>query len=550
MPFERHRRRGCGGTAAGVRLRAAQAAGLAFQFPYRFTHSAQRFLALASGDHLVAAKGFHGCAKPGDCRFHREPGTLLRQPFVAVGLANDGRFPAIAEIPLYHAADASLVAIEFDLRDACSDSAGVGRSLAGMAAAFAGAFDLFACGFRLFQAPFANGLCPLDLHHGAFDDALHLFLAQFHFLFDLLAHRLDLGFGHRRAVAAPALADDVALSGLLVHVHGDVFGIRVHAFDGRRSRRLRRSGRERYLRRLRSGGRFGSLRRFGLRIGDGGGERQRQRSSGDGGNAKPAPAAGNFGHGEAPQTVNDRFLAKHRASHGGRQSQMVPGRETGNHTGIGCSFWLRTASHDARIARRLLIPAHRSPAPPGERIEPVQRQQRLRRNVGHEIEPAMVRKLVRNRHVAGGNVVMRHELWRQGNHLVHYAESDGPGNGGRFHQSHLSGIAHRHAAGQQIAPHGHVFTDPPAQEDHRAADPQREQQIGHHDAHFGRQGGGRHGCTVRGRIGNDHHQRLARGRRGGTGFRRHPGGQHDGRHHEPQERQRPQGIGDLRPAPA
>ena len=181
--------------------------------------------------------------------------------------------------------------------------------------------------------------------------------------------------------------------------------------------------------------------------------------------------------------MNDRFLAEHRTSHGSRQGKVFTRSKAGDHPRIGSPFRPRTASDDARIARCLLIPAHRSPAPPGERIEPVQGQQRLRRQVGNEIVAAMVRKLMRNRHVAGLYVVIGHEGRRQGHHLVGNAESHGAGNSGRFHQPHLARIPYRNTVFQQLTAHLHVIANTPADEYQRATYPKRQQQVRYSKAH-------------------------------------------------------------------
>ena len=83
----------------------------------------------------------------------------------------------------------------------------------------------------------------------------------------------------------------------------------------------------------------------------------------------------------------------------------------------------------------------------------------------------MVRKFVRNGHIACCNVVMRHEFRRQGHHLVGNAESNGSGDGGRFHQPHLARLAHGARVFQKALPHLEVFAHAPAQEHQRAADP-------------------------------------------------------------------------------
>ena len=444
-------------------------------------------------------------------------------------------------LPLAHfAVDDHVIAVlaaDVDLRPAAT-AVGPGHAVTGRSTGFTGgAHGDFDGAFDVLVQPFEAGQLGFDLRHHGF----HLGFA--HLVFAIAVDAAHDAVFCAFAIGILAIADDPHFD----PVFGFDLGIPVlaaAAFDADHAALAVSVGIDGFDHAL-------VLRGFGLGVGDRGGQRQGQRGGGDRRDAETASAAGNFGHGEAPQTVDDGLFAQHRTGHRSSQRHVFPGSKAGDYLCVGHPFGLSAASHDARIARRLLVPAHRSPAPPGERIEPVQSQQRLGRDVGDEIVAAMVRKLVRNCHVAGIKVVMRHEGRRQGHHLVGDAEGHRAGDGRGFHQPHLAGFADGNGFGQQVAAHPVVFAKPPAEEHQRPAQPQGQQQFGNAKAQRRRRsrfgGGGR-------RIGEDEHQRLWRGGSGdGLGHRlcrSHPRRQHQRRHDEAQEGQRPQRIGHLRPAPA
>ena len=128
---------------------------------------------------------------------------------------------------------------------------------------------------------------------------------------------------------------------------------------------------------------------------------------------------------------------------------------------------------DTGIARRLLVAPQREPAIPAERIEPVQRKQRLHEDIDQKVLRLVVSKLMRKREVARGPIFERHETLGQGNHGVDHAERERGIGPGRFHQADLARAPYFTRAAEQFAAQLEIAVEPAPKEDGSADQPHR-----------------------------------------------------------------------------
>ena len=178
--------------------------------------------------------------------------------------------------------------------------------------------------------------------------------------------------------------------------------------------------------------------------------------------------------------------------------------------------------------------AHRAPSGPGQRVEPVQRQQRLRGQVDQQIMPGVMGQFMRQREIARLGIVPGHEAQWQGHDLVEHAKGNRGCNRRAFHQPHFACFSHRQGISQQRAAHLHIGNGPPAKEQHRARQPEWQHEI----APCPSRGQRRHSGGLH--VGYSLNQCHRRGRRAPAGRQR------QWRQHQPQQRQQPQRIGSLR----
>ena len=303
--------------------------------------------------------------------------------------------------------------------------------------------------------------------------------------------------------------------------------------------------------------RFGSLghdRRRGRflgnrRVRDRSRQRQREGAGADEDAAEQAAARGDVGHRETPQAMDDGFVAEHRAGHRRSQRKARTGGNIDDQRGIERALVAASAGEHAGVARRFLVAAHRAPAHPRQWVEPVQREQRLRREVGEQVVPFVVGNLVRNRQVARRDVRLGHEQQRQTDYLVMHAKRDRLLQGRRLDQPDIADLANRAGAGEQFAAHPAIARDAPGEESEHAAGPHRKRDFAENRpiecgcCRFdGHEVDGLHRHD-RGRF--HHVQRRGNRRRFGRVLEARR--QHDRRQQQPQERQGPQRIGILRP---
>ena len=171
-----------------------------------------------------------------------------------------------------------------------------------------------------------------------------------------------------------------------------------------------------------------------------------------------------------------RFVAKHRAGHRSGQRDPRARSKTCDCLRIACAQPGVRSPHDARIARRLLVAPHGTPANPAERVEPVQREQRLHGEIRNQVSPAMVRQLVRQRQIAHRPLSQRKEARRQGNNAVEHAERQRGIGRRRLDQPDRSqpsaiGPAHFARIGEQFAPHVEIGTKAEDEKDQRTGKP-------------------------------------------------------------------------------
>ena len=107
---------------------------------------------------------------------------------------------------------------------------------------------------------------------------------------------------------------------------------------------------------------------------------------------------------------------------------------------------------------------HRAPSCPGEWIEPVQGEQRLRGDVDQQVLTAVMRKFMRQGKIARLAVGPGHEVKRQGNHLVQHTKGNRRSDGGGFNQPHASNLADRPSNFEQPRAHMPVGDDPHGEE--------------------------------------------------------------------------------------
>ena len=293
-------------------------------------------------------------------------------------------------------------------------------------------------------------------------------------------------------------------------------------------------------------------------IGDTGGGRQSQQGPGQRRPCGQLAATRMVGHRQRTQAVNDRLVAQHGAGHRCCQrrarGQLRTAGVIGDHGGIGSAFVARAAGHHAGVTGRFLVAAHRGPAHPAQRVEPVDREQRLDQHIGKDVLAAMVREFVGNREVALLAVGGGHEARRKGDDLVEHPEGHRPRNRWRFDQADGAHLTHRPCVGEQFAAQHPVEPEPARHEDDGADQPHRDQRRHEIDRR----------SHLHGRLGSDdpgigkttvcrRHQRHVRAlhhtvRRAGVrgSHRLHPRGQRHGREQQPRHRQTPQRIGCAR----
>ena len=141
-----------------------------------------------------------------------------------------------------------------------------------------------------------------------------------------------------------------------------------------------------------------------------------------------------------------RFFSQDRTHHRrrlpGRESGFGRGCEAGDGGGVlGAGIAVAGIGH-ARIAGRLLVAPQRPPAEPRQRIEPVQREQGLRGEIGEDVVRAVVRQLVRYGEVACGAVLHQQETGRQRDDLVEQAEGERRSDRTRFDEADVAHLAH------------------------------------------------------------------------------------------------------------
>ena len=167
------------------------------------------------------------------------------------------------------------------------------------------------------------------------------------------------------------------------------------------------------------------------------------------------------------------FIAEHGARHRRGQRDIGASGDAGDKTGIGDPLFGRLACNHPGIAGRFLVAPQREPAIAAERIEPVQRKQRLHRNVDQQVLAIVVRQLVRQGEITRDNVVLRHETFRQRDDRIENAERKRCLRSRRFDEAYLPRATDFASAFEQLSAQLEIAPEPQPEKDGSADQPYR-----------------------------------------------------------------------------